>query len=121
MAPAPATISGDLRDLPLAFHAAWAGHHHHALAADLDIADLDDRALRTEIPAGQLVRRSDPDGFLYAVHHLENLQIEFVLPAYAAQNCVHDAGGAVHVEPQLHQPIDDRLDLRLAGALLHHD
>ncbi len=59
--------------------------------------------------------------FLHALHHLEDRQVEIVLAAHAAQHGVDHAGGAVHVEPQLHQPLDHGIDLLFGGALLHDD
>ena len=56
-----------------------------------------------------------------AIHHLEDFEIELALAANAAQNRVDHAGGAVHIEAQLHQAIDHRLDLLLGRALLHYD
>jgi hypothetical protein len=71
--------------------------------------------------AGELVRRDDAVHFLHAVHHLEHGQVELALAAHAAEQRVNHAGGAVHIEAHLHQAVDHRLDLRLGGALLHHD
>ena len=48
-------------------------------------------------------------------------RIEIVLAAHAAEHGVHHAGGAVHVEAQIHQAVDHVLDLLFGGALLHHD
>ena len=59
--------------------------------------------------------------FLDALHHLEDRQVEIVLAADPAQHGVDHAGGAVHVEAQLHQAVDHVLDLLFGGALLHHD
>src|SRR5262249_29303691 len=108
-------------DLLAALDAAWSGHHRHALAADLQAADLYDRALRAEAPAGELVGRDDAVGFFHAFHHFEDLEIELVLSADAAQHRVHDPRRAVHVEPHLDHALDDRVDLGLGRALLHHD
>jgi hypothetical protein len=59
--------------------------------------------------------------FLDAVHHLEDGEVEFFLAAHPAQHGVDHAGGAVHIEAQLHQAVDHPLDLPLRGALLHDD
>jgi len=59
--------------------------------------------------------------FLHAVHDLEDGQVEIVLAAHAAEHGMHDAGGAMHIEAQFHQPVNHRLDLRLRRALLHYD
>jgi hypothetical protein len=48
-------------------------------------------------------------------------EVEIFLAAHPAQHGVHHAGGAVHIEAQLHQALDHALDLPLRGALLHDD
>ena len=107
-------------DLLAALHAARAGHHDHALAADLDVADLDHRAARPEAAARQLVRRDDAVRFLHALHHLEHREVEIVLAAHAAEHGVDHARGAMHVEAHLDHAVDHALDLLFGGALLHH-
>ncbi len=106
-------------DLLAAFHAARSCHHHQVAAADLDIADADHGAARPETAAGEFVRRRDAPRFLNAVHHLEGGDIELGRAADAAQHSMHHAGGAMHVETERNQAIDDFLNLRLFGAFLH--
>ena len=56
---------------------------------------------------------------LDALHDLEDGEIEIVFAADAAKHSVDEAGGAVDVEAEIHQAIDDMLDLFFGGALLH--
>src|SRR4029079_5006763 len=56
---------------------------------------------------------------LDAVHDLERRHVEFFLAADAAEHGMHDAGGAMGIETQLHQPVNYLLNLRLGSALLH--
>ena len=56
-----------------------------------------------------------------AVHHFEVGRIEIVHWPNAAQHRVPHSCRPVHGEAHPHQAIDDRLYLRLLGALLHND
>ena len=59
-------------------------------------------------------------GVLHARHHLEFSRFK-IARAHAAEYRMHHARGPVHVEAELHQPVDHRLNLRFGCALLHHD
>ena len=101
--------------------AARAGHHGHGIAADGHISGVNDGAAGPEGAAGELVWRNNPVGFLDAFHHLENGEVEFVFPSHAAQHGVDHAGGAVHIEAEVDQPVNDVFDLLFSGVLLHYD
>ena len=106
-------------DLLLALRRARAGHDDHFVAADPDVADGDDRAVRLERAAGQLVRLGDPQHFVDAVEHLDQPVVGMPLPD-RAEHRARDAGRAVHVHAHLHEPRDDLLDLRFGGPFFHH-
>ena len=110
-----------LLDLVAVLHAARAGHDDDGIAADGERAHLHDGAGGAEAAAGEFVGRDDAVGFLDALHHLEDGEVEIVLAADAAEHGVDHAGGAVHVEAEIHQAIDHVLDLLFGGALLHDD
>src|ERR1017187_5975540 len=112
---------GALLDLVAVLQAARAGHHDDGIAADGEGADAHDGAAGPKGAAGEFVGRDDAVGFLDTVHDLEDGEIEIVLAADAAKHGVDHAGGAVHVEAEIHQAIDDVLDLLFGGALLHDD
>ncbi len=120
-APASCHLRRDGIDLLAAFHAARPGHHHHLLAADRDPAYLHHRPARIEIPARQFVGRGDAVGFLDPIHHLEDFQVHIHFAAHAAQHGVNDARGTVHIVAFTDHAVDDRLNLGLAGPLLHYN
>ena len=121
LAPVRAAISRALLDLVAVLHAARAGHDDDGIAADLERTHSHDGAGGPEAAAGEFVRRDDAVGFLDAFHDLEDGEVEIVLAADAAEHGVDHAGGAVHVEAEIHQAIDHVLDLLFGGALLHDD
>src|SRR5437867_302780 len=56
------------------------------------------------------------DTFQYfEIHRIE------IARADAAEHGVQDAGRAVYVETQIHQPVDHGLNLRFGSAFLHYD
>ena len=112
--------SGDAVYLLPGLHAARAGHDNDAFASDLDIADPDHGAAGAKAAADQLVGRSDAMGVLDALHHLEIGGFE-IARAHAAEHRVEHSRGPVHVEAELDEPVDHRLNLRFAGAFLHDD
>ena len=112
---------GALLDLVAILQAARAGHDDDGIAADGERAHLHDGAAGPEAAAGEFVGRDDAVSFLDAFHHLEDGEIEIVLAADAAEHGVDHAGGAVHVEAEIHQAIDHVFDLLFGGALLHDD
>src|ERR1035437_6613101 len=112
---------GALLDLVAILHAARAGHDNYRVAADGERADAHDGAAGPEPAAGEFVGRDDAVGFLDALHDFKDGEVELVLAADAAEHGVDQARGAGHVEAEIHQAIDDVLDLLFGGALLHDD
>ncbi len=104
------------------FHGARACGDYHIVAADGNpSAQLDDRAFRSELAAGELERLRDAHDFAHAIEKFEIAMIEVAVDADGAEDGVRFAGGAVHVEAAADQAIDYVLDLRVCGAFLHHD
>ena len=58
---------------------------------------------------------------LHAVEHLQQRGVELPRSADGAEHGAQGPGGSVDVEAHLDQFGDDRLNLRVAGALLHDD
>src|ERR1019366_8797817 len=112
---------GALLDLVPVFHAARAGHDDHGVAADGQRAHAHDGAAGPKDAAGELIGRGDAMGFFDTLHDLEDGDVEIVLAADPAEHGVDHARGAVHVEFEIHQPIDHVLDLLFSGAFLHDD
>ena len=91
---------GHFFDLLAAFDAARTRHGDHVRAADFDLADFYDGALRLEMAARQLIGRDDAMAFLDALHRLEIGGVHFVHRPHAAEHRVHYAGRPVHREPE---------------------
>ncbi len=86
-------------DLLGAFHAARPGHHHHLFAPDGDApAHLHDGSLRAEMPAGQLIRRRNPQNFLDSVQQLDVAGVEIHFGAHRPQHRVARSGRTVDIE-----------------------
>ena len=120
-APAPATCCGGGGHLLGALDGAGAGHDGDGTVADLDIADLDDGALAGVGAGGELEGLANGDGGLDVGHALELLEqlgragandgddgLVFAWQAAGFQALSVDAGL-------------NRVQGRLAGAVLHHD
>ena len=90
-------------------------------AADFDALDLHDGARGPERAARQLVRRNNAVRFLHALHQFDDRGVEVLAAADAAQDRVNHARRTVDVKTVFHQTVDNLLDLRLRGALLHDD
>ena len=111
---------GRCHHLLVGLRRAGAGHHDHFVATDPHIVDGDDGVFRLERAAGALVGLGDAQHLVHAVKELDELLLDLV-GADDAEHRPRGAGRAVHVHPELDQPGDDRVDLRLRGALLHDD
>src|SRR5262245_9843703 len=111
---------GDGLHLLAAFDHARAGHHHHLLAADRHVSDLDLRPFGFESARGQFVRRADAH---YLVDAFEQFQFARVSDAraYRAEQRVARSGRAVNVETEFDQTIHDPDDLLLGRVLFHYD
>ena len=110
---------GGALNLVAALHTAGAGHYDDVVAADFNIANADDSALRTKTAACQFVRRDDAMDFFHAIENFEDSGIEIRFAADAADHGVDSAGGTVNVEAVFDEPIHHALNLLRRGVLLH--
>ena len=102
-------------------HRAGAGHNGELLPADPQLSDSDDRILRAESTARELVGLSDPQHLVYAG---QNLQIPRIHPGLVSDSADHRPAHpcrAMDIEPQLAQTRDDALNLFLRCGGLHHN
>jgi hypothetical protein len=107
-------------DLRRRLRRARSSHDDHFVAADAHVADRNDRVLRLERAAGELVRLADAQHLVHAVENADQAGVDLV----GAHDAKHRAGRPrrpVHVHPQLDQPRDDGVDLFLRRAFLHYD
>jgi hypothetical protein len=107
-------------DLRFAFRRARARHHDDFVAADAHVVDGDDRVLRLERPAGELVRLADAQNLLYAIHELDEAGVDVIAATDRADNGSIRAGRPMHVEAQFQKLVDDVLNLLVGRPLLHH-
>src|SRR4051794_40486312 len=112
---------GALFDLFKTLQTARAGHDDDGIAADFERAHAHDGTGRAKTAAGEFVGRDDAVGFLDTLHDLEDGEVEIVFAADSAEHGVDQAGGTMYVKAEIHQTIDDMLDLFFGGALLHDD
>ena len=80
-APASRTRAGDLEQQRLALDGTRPGDHRQVAAADLDSLDLEDRAVRVKLPAGELERPQDRHDLLDARDRLQRLGLKLGLVA----------------------------------------
>ena len=104
--------------LVLVLGRARTGHDDDLVAAQPDVANHDDRSFGFERPAGELVRRRDPQDLVDAVQHLDEPGVRQSL-AHGAEDGPLDARRPVDVHPHFHQARDDLRDLLFGGSLLH--
>src|SRR5580658_5036721 len=119
-----ARLGNNLRrafDLVFILNAARASHSDHARTADFDRPELDHGAAGLEVAAGNLIGRDDAVSLFDPIHNLEIRWIKVLDRTHAAEHGVHNTSRAMDREARTDQAIDNGLNLRLSGALLHDD
>jgi hypothetical protein len=104
----------------LGFRGTGPGHDDYFVATYAHIVEGDDRVFGLVTATRTLVRLGDAQHFVDAVENLDH----FLLDLAGADDPKHRARGArrsVYVHPQLDEPRDDRVDLRLGGPLFHYN
>ena len=101
------------------FSRARACHDDDLVAAYSHVVDRNDGVFGAEGAAGALIRLGDPKHFVNAVENGNQIGID-LLCADDAKDSPADAGRPVDVHTQLDETLDDRVNLRLGGALVHH-
>ncbi len=102
------------------FHGTRPRRDYHFIPADRNApAQVHDRSLRLELPAGQFERLRDAHDFAHAIQQFKIAMVEIAVHTHRAENGVRFSGGAVHVKAAGNQAIDNVLDLGVSGALLH--
>src|SRR4029077_13483210 len=81
------------------FHGARSCGHNNFVTTDFDAAaQVDDRALRFELAAGEFKRLRDPHHLADTFEKFKVAMIEIAVDTDRAENSVRSAGGAVYVE-----------------------
>ena len=97
-----------------------AGHDDHLIAANPQVVDRDDGVLGPIAAARPLVGLGDAHHLVDAFENADHFLVHFA----GADHAEHRPGCSrrpVHVHPQLHQPGDNHVDLRLGGPLFHYN
>src|SRR5438876_11984234 len=84
-------------------------------------AHLNHRVLRMELPAGQLERLHDGQDLFHTGNGGQRLGLEFVLVADNADDGAVLALADVRLESQLHNPVEDVIDLLARGMGTYDD
>src|SRR5262245_21080946 len=105
--------------LLLRLRGARTGHDDHLVTADPDIVCGDDGVLRSEGAAGTFVRFRNAQHLVDPVENANQLGIDLVGADHAEHRTRH-AGGSMNIHPELDQTLDDGVDLRLCGPLVHY-
>jgi len=109
-------------DLLARFHGARPGGDNDFAPADFHAAaQVNDRALRLELAAGQLERLGDAHHLAHALQQLKIAVIEIAMDAHGAENGVAGPGRAMHVKAAGDHAVNDVLNLLVGGSFMHDD
>ena len=98
---------GDLEEHRLALDRTRTGDHRQVAAADLDSLDVEHRALRVKLPAGELERLQDRHDLLDARDRLQRLDLELRLIADHADDRARHPLAQVRRETQSRDPLEN--------------